>query len=334
MRPPDGPSPVHRVVVYYQTQYQDNKYISPSPLISVASHLIIAAFHLNDDKTIHINNDPPDDASFIPMWRDVARMQGSGIKVMAMLGGACQGSYKNLSKDFDTYYGLLSSCITEYRLDGIDLDIEESESLDDLVKLIQNLRADFGTDFIITLAPVASALQGGTDSFSGFKYSDLESGYGDQIDWYNVQFYSGFGTMSTTTDYTDIVQKCPLDPSRIVAGTLTNSDNGSGFVQLDDVKTTARKLLQQYGHRFGGLAGWEYHNSMPDSKERWTWAALMKVTMNNWKEVLAAGVDDSESSSGESSSGESSSDEEPSQSSSDEDEDELQASARNPASVA
>ncbi|KIK52934.1 glycoside hydrolase family 18 protein, partial [Collybiopsis luxurians FD-317 M1] len=286
--PPASPSPVHRVVVYYQTQYEDKKYISPTPLISLASHLIISAFHLNDNKTIHLNDVPPDDASLIPMWRDIARMQGNGVKAMGMLGGAAKGSYKNLSKDFDTYYKLLSSCISNYRLDGIDLDIEESETLADVVKLIQNLRADFGADFIITLAPVASALKGGPDPFSGFKYSDLEKGYGNQIDWYNVQFYSGFGTMSNTTDYTDIVQKCPLDPSRIVAGTLTNSDDGSGFVPLDEIKTTVNKLLQMYGHQFGGVTGWEYYNSMPDLQDPWTWAAAMKAAMDNWKEVLAA----------------------------------------------
>jgi hypothetical protein len=113
MPPLPASSPLPRVVVYYQTQYDDGNYISPTPLISVATHLIIAAFHLNDDKTIHLNNVSPDDSSFNQMWVDVARMQGSGVKVMGMLGGASDGSYPDLDSDFDDYYKPLSSCITK-----------------------------------------------------------------------------------------------------------------------------------------------------------------------------------------------------------------------------
>jgi len=106
------PSPGRRVVVYYQTQDKNKKYVSPTPLISVATHLIIAAFHLNDNKTIHLNNLSPDDSSFNQMWIDVARMQGTGVKVMGMLGGAAGDSYSNLASKFDDYYKPLSSCIT------------------------------------------------------------------------------------------------------------------------------------------------------------------------------------------------------------------------------
>jgi hypothetical protein len=117
--PPLG-SPVHRVVVYYQTQYDKNKkYISPTPLIPVATHLIIAAFHLNDGKddksakTVTVNNVSPDDSSLTQMWIDVARMQGSGVKVMGMLGGASEGSYQHLHDDFNDYYAPLKTCITK-----------------------------------------------------------------------------------------------------------------------------------------------------------------------------------------------------------------------------
>ncbi|EDR05811.1 glycoside hydrolase family 18 protein [Laccaria bicolor S238N-H82] len=296
MPPSTVPPALNRVVAYYQTQYNNNKYCSPTPLTPVVTHLIIAAFHLFADKDgtmlIHLNDVSPEDSSFTQMWTDVAQMQKSGVKVMGMLGGAGTGSYESLSKDFADYYHLLSTCITNHGLDGFDLDIEETDSLDNVVKLIQQLRSDFGEDFIITLAPVASALKGGEDPFSGINYSDLEKNYGDAIDWYNAQFYSGYGSMKDTTDYDAIVTGCPLDPSRLVAIILTNKDNGTGWVELDTVKSTVRKLLQQYSGRkyagrFGGIAGWEYFNSEPDLNEPWTWATVMKVAMVNWKEVLA-----------------------------------------------
>jgi hypothetical protein len=112
-------SPVHRVVVYYQTQYDEGKYVSPTPLIPVATHLIIAAFHLNDGKDnnsakfVTVNNVTPDDSTLTQMWIDVARMQGSGVKVMCMLGGASEGSYQHLINDFETYYAPLKTCITK-----------------------------------------------------------------------------------------------------------------------------------------------------------------------------------------------------------------------------
>ncbi|KIK52930.1 glycoside hydrolase family 18 protein [Collybiopsis luxurians FD-317 M1] len=273
MHPTDGPSPVHRLVVYYQTQCEGkddktSKYISPTPLIGLASHLIVGAFHLDGN---------------------IARMQGSGVKVLGMLGGAAQGSYRNLYDHFDDWYGRLSECIKEYKLDGIDLDIEETVVEEDkktkeqknklfdlLKKFIPKLKADFGADFIITFAPVAYALKGGTDPFSQVKYSEIESN----------SFYSDFGVMSATNDYIEIVENNGWNPSRIVAGTITNSDHGGPFKPLDQVRTTVRKLLQKYGHRFGGLAAWEYSKSEPDPEEPWNWAATMKVTMDNWKEVL------------------------------------------------
>lgn len=177
---------------------------------------------------------------------------------------------------------------SSHRLDGIDLDVERSDKLANIVTLIQRLRTDFGKDFIITLAPVASALKG-ESNLSGFDYKALEQNYGDEIGWYNAQFYSGFGSMSDPTDYNAIVTNCPLDPSRLVAGTLSNKSNGTGWVELNTVKSTVRQLLRKYGDSFGGIAAWEYYNSEPDTDEPWTWAAVMGVAMVNWKEVPQAG---------------------------------------------
>ena len=160
-----------------------------------------------------------------------------------------------------------------------------ADKLDNIVTLIQRLRTDFGKDFIITLAPVARALKGGAN-ISGFDYKTLEQNYGNEIGWYNAQFYSGYGSMSDPKNYNDIVMNCPLDPSRLVAITLSNEGNGTGaWVELKIVKSTVRQLLKKYG---GGIAALEYYNSEPDTDEPWTWAAVMGLAMVNWKEVLQA----------------------------------------------
>ena len=176
--------------------------------------------------------------------------------------------------------------MTSYRLDGIDLDVEVSIETSNIVKLIKQLRWDFGNDFIITMAPGAAELSGGFGGVSN--YTALEEACGNDIDWYNAQFYSGFGSMTDTTDYDNIVTRFPLDPSRLVAGTFSNSTDGFGYVELDTLKSTIRQLLQKYGDVFGGIGCWEYFSSEPDVNEPWTWAVIMKFAMVNWKEVLAA----------------------------------------------
>jgi len=272
---------VHRVVVYYQTQQDGDTYISPSSLTPFATHLIIAAFHLDDDKTIHLNNVSPDDAVFDTMWTEVTFMQLRGVKVMGMLGGAVP-AYFHLTSDFDDYYKLISSCIRTHNLDGLDLDVEEVENYDNIVKLIKQLRQDFGAKFIITLAPVASALWGGAN-ISGFDYSTLEKEHGKQIGWYNAQFYSGFASLESTDDYDKIIAN-GFPAGKVVAGSLTNP--GSDDNTFDEVKSTVKELVKKYGNRFGGVAAWEYFKSQPNPDEPWQWAQTMKMTMVDWKEVL------------------------------------------------
>ncbi|KAF9460653.1 endo-beta-N-acetylglucosaminidase [Collybia nuda] len=284
----------HRTVVYYQTQYEPTplsglspnspygNYISPLPLIHLITHLFLAAFHINANKpvTIALNDFEPDHPRYDQMWTDIASMQSQGIKVIGMLGGAAPGTYECLTPDnFETFYPKLAFYIKKYKLDGMDLDVEQSVPFDDIVHLINRLKSDFGNDFIITLAPVASALEGGSN-LSGFDYMQLEHTMGHMISWYNAQFFSGFGSIDPPQQYIDIVEyQNGLSPSRLVAVTLTNPDNGGGYVEIEKVVESLKTLTAKYGSEFGGVAGWEYFNSLPDRQKPWKWAEVMKSAM-------------------------------------------------------
>lgn len=99
----------------------------------------------------------------------------------------------------------------------MDLDVEQSVAMSDIVHLMTQLKSDFGSDFIITFAPVASALLE-EGNISGFDYIQLEQQNGYLISWYNAQFYSGFGTFFPDDQYINITKFGPgLDPSRLVA---------------------------------------------------------------------------------------------------------------------
>lgn len=112
-----------------------------------------------------------------------------------VLCSAAKGSYAKLSSQFETYYKPLHNLIRRHNLNGLDLDIEEETTLPDTLRLIDRLRADFGPEFIITLAPVATALLPGSPHLSGpaFDYRMLETLRGHEIAWYNTQFYCGWG---------------------------------------------------------------------------------------------------------------------------------------------
>ncbi|KAJ7169062.1 endo-beta-N-acetylglucosaminidase [Mycena crocata] len=280
----------HRVAVYYQTQYDRSlpsnspfgHYVSPLPLLTVITHLFLAAFHINSDKSVHLNDNLPEAPFFTQMWQDLGEMQAGGVKVIGMLGGAAPGTYSLLTPaNFDTYYPILANYITEFHLDGMDLDVEQSTSLSVIENLITRLKTDFGDDFIITLAPVATAMTEGAN-LSGFDYIQLEEQMGDKIDWYNAQFYSGFGTFFPDTQYIKIIDfGSGLDPNRLVASVLTSPDNGGGYISPDQVVSSVKDLSAKYGFNFGGVNGWEYFNSNPNRTEPWQWAEMMAAAMTN-----------------------------------------------------
>ncbi|KAF8881174.1 endo-beta-N-acetylglucosaminidase [Mucidula mucida] len=283
----------NRVVMYYQTHYKNGAFVSPLPLIGYVTHLLIAAFHLNMGNVgpdiVHLNDFMPSDSYFAPMWPEIAMMQGNGTKVLGMLGGAAGGTYECLSDDlFDVYYPALADVIRDYHLDGMDLDVEQSVSMPNILRLISQLKSDFGDDFIITLAPVASALKEG-GNLSGFNYIDLEAVAGDQIAFYNAQFYSGFGTFFPEDQYISIIEYDQgIDPGRVTATVLTNSANGGGYVSPEHVVESIESLMGKYGTEWGGVGGWEYFNSVPDSDNPWEWAIMMHDAMQLQKARLEA----------------------------------------------
>ncbi|KAA2250135.1 chitinase [Solihabitans fulvus] len=264
------------VILYYQTQYDNGQYVSPLDLTSHqtgTTDVVVGAVHLDSNSVVHLNDDPPDSARYTQMWTDLHAMQQQGVRVSAMVGGAAQGSFQRLDTDFATYYPLLRDLVRTYGLDGVDLDVEESMSLTGLERVIDALRADFGSGFIVTLAPVATELSGG-GGLSGIDYDALYRDKGDEISWFNAQLYCGWGSLNSTADYDAIISHGVVPASKVVAGTLTNPANcGSGYVDLNTLKSTLGQLVQSYPD-FAGVDGWEYFNSLPGGTSApWQWAA-------------------------------------------------------------
>ena len=264
----------HRIVYYYQTQYVSGKYVSLAPLYAEANlnsrgnpfttDVLVGAFHLgpqNDGTQLHLNDDPPSSAKFTIMFQEIAALQSKGTNVSMFLGGAGDGSFQNLVNSWAAYYPVLRRALQTYGFNGIDLDVEDgTETTIQIARLINQLRRDFGSSFIITLAPVATDLSQDF-GLSKIQYKQLFQNEGSKINWFNVQFYSGFGSLSSPADYRSIINN-GFPAQMVVAGMLSNPANGSGYVNIQSVETVVKSLASEYPD-FGGVDAFEYFNAEP-----------------------------------------------------------------------
>jgi hypothetical protein len=72
---------------------------------------------MDTDKSVHLNDNVPEDLMFTQIWQDLEEMQAQGIKVIGMLGGFAPGTYILLTPaNFDTYYPILRDYIVHCRV--------------------------------------------------------------------------------------------------------------------------------------------------------------------------------------------------------------------------
>lgn len=270
-------------IIYYHDRTNDTNgnHVSLLPLIrnstgGVVTNVLIATLDLNSTGLFLRS---PDEYSinspkFSALWSDMTEIQNHGIKVSAMMLGA----FRTLSGNqtwFERNYAFLRDGLKKYHFDGLDIDAETEGaiSLDEVIRLIDRLRKDFGEDFLITFSPVAEALSGGRN-LSGFNYTRLEARRGKDIAWYNAQFYNSFGWVGTTKDYDSIIDY-GFDPGKVVMGMATDPANAHNFAPLNETERTVKQLTQKYP-RFKGVAGWVYFDARPGRQEKpWRWSQLM-----------------------------------------------------------
>lgn len=271
--------------MYAQTLTTPSKKpISLLPLLqnpSGITHLIIAMLHLNlncaHGHNITINDNHPDDPIWDSLRSELKQFQAAGVKIMCCLGGAAKGSYKPALEDnWDVYYPLLQHFIIDYGLNGIDIDVEEPVGQSTVERLINTLRHDFGKQFLITLAPVAAALQPyrGQPGGATVDYRALESKLGSSIDWYNTQFYYGWGDINTIRDYERIIANGFL-ANKVVVLVSTNLTNAPPAYTQPQLSGYLKAFTVKHPN-LGGVAGWEYFN-----------AALTEYSTNPWEWLQA-----------------------------------------------
>ncbi|KAI1419995.1 glycoside hydrolase [Xylaria sp. FL1777] len=279
-----------RVVQYYGIQKNDqgtkfhiDLLVNNTDNKTYATNVLMGEFGISN-KTVRLNGGDPDATANDWFWNEIKTVQNAGVKVSMWLRQGFE-FLKDNNQTFDAHYALVNKTITDHGFDGIDLDIEDGESgcgndsmnLDDTIHLIKQLRADFGPDFITTLAPVSNALLD-EGSVSCFSYKALETHAASDISWYNAQFYGGSWKGLKTPDYYErCVDEGGWEPQRIVTTITTSSDftypyPRSSWVGLNETGPTIETLVERYAD-FGGVGGFDYYDAKPGGyKHPWQWS--------------------------------------------------------------
>ena len=240
---------MNKIILYYQT-FKSLKPILQNPKYITHIHLSAIHFGLKNNKPyIHLNDYDPSDKIFNKVWVELEEASQKGIKIILMIGGA-GGAFINLFNNFDIYYNLLYKTIKKYPIIcGVDLDIEEFVLLDNVKMLINRIDKDFGSKFIISMAPIQYSLENDNPGLGGFIYKKLiNSIEGKRINYLNGQFYGSYDLLS----YDSVINNGYND-NIIVIGMLSDEYNDT---TLDEIK----KIKNKYNN-FGGVYIWEYNDS-------------------------------------------------------------------------
>ena len=258
-----------KTIYYYQTFIGLNHLMNHVQDIDV---IIISSIHFGQDSDgkhgIYLNDNIPTNPIFDQLWFETEKISSEGCSILLMMGGAGL-AYHKLFSDFNIYYPFLKQLITEKSwIQGIDLDIEESVSIENIKMLINQLVRDFGEDFIITMAPVSPSLENDGSSMSGINYKELyKSDEGKYIHWFNTQSYYSF----SFNTYDSIIRN-GYSSEKIVMGMESGQFNKETFPNaLNEIK----KIKDKYPN-FAGVFDWEYLDAPPDKKDPSQWAKLIK----------------------------------------------------------
>lgn len=264
-----------RVIMYYQT------FTSLKPILLTqipVTHIHLSSIHFGYDAKnnpyIHLNNDSPYSYTFDNVWTEIQQATKLGIKVKLMVGGA-GGGYASLFQEFNTFYPMLADLFRNKPfLSGIDLDIEESVSLNNVKMLMSQIKEDFGNSLTLSMAPIQSSLESDEPGMGGFTYKDLlQSPEGKLIDYFNVQFYSDYSCEA----FDRIVDNGYL-PEMIVMGAIAGTSTGAEVT----------KTVQKYKKKFGGVFVWEYCFAKPSPLE---WAKNMHTIISKNTDCDKIGVE-------------------------------------------
>jgi chitinase len=159
------------------------------------------------DMTMLFTPDMVTQAAFISK---IQSLQGQGKKVLLSIGGANASIDLSTAINKTAFENSMTSLITTYGFDGIDIDIEHGNSIlasgtiaspsnpssqniiDAIKQIMLNFRAIHPYKMFLTMAPETAYIQGGQSAYGGIwgGYLPLVEALRDSIDILQVQLYN------------------------------------------------------------------------------------------------------------------------------------------------
>jgi len=212
--------PRHILVGYWHNWQNDAAPFIRLGNISSKFDVVNIAFALPGGKAIGEMTFTPCKATTPDQFKvDIAWLHSLGKKVLISVGGA-NGSLALTDKNAqDHFVESMAAIIQEYDFDGIDINLESkvtlgtgdvdfrnpvSPAIIHLIAAARKIRAYFGPDFILSLAPETICVQGGYKTYGGVSgsYLPIIDGLRDVLTYLHVQHYnSGAMTALDEQDY-------------------------------------------------------------------------------------------------------------------------------------
>lgn len=181
---------------------------------------------------------------------DIQAKRAQGKKVILSIGGELgnvnlNNASPNVANFVDSMYGL----ITQYGLDGIDIDLENGMNVTNLTSAVRQLQAKVGSGFILTMAPQTIDMQSPNTT-----YMQLYNNLKDIITVINVQYYNSGcmlgrdgkcysqGTIDFLTALSDLTLQW-VEPSQLGIGVPATSGAAGGGYVSPTVVNNALKCL-------------------------------------------------------------------------------------------
>lgn len=202
------------LVGYFHNWNDANAPYIPLDQVDVRYNIIDVSFATPIVGTDYKMQFVPDQVSQATFINQIQTLQSQGRKVLISIGGATAPITLDNIQERDTFIATMSSIISTYGFDGIDIDLEGSSlslsggsisnptdaSIINMIgackQLMVNFRIAKNKKMILTMAPETAFVQGGQSAYAGIwgAYLPVIHALRDSLDLLHVQLYNS-GTM-------------------------------------------------------------------------------------------------------------------------------------------
>lgn len=214
---------------------------------------------------------------------DIQAKRAQGKKVIISIGGELGNiNLNNPSPNVANFVNSMYGIMTQYGLDGLDIDLEHGMNVPNLTNAIRQLKQKVGNDFVLTMAPQTIDMQNPNTS-----YMQLYNNLKDMTTVINVQYYNSGcmlgrdgkcysqGTVDFLTALSDLTLQW-VSPSQLGIGVpATSSAAGGGYVSPTVVNNALNCLAT--GNSCGS---YKPVAKYPDIRGAMTWSINWDATTN------------------------------------------------------